>query len=236
MTISLKSMFGAVSVSLALAVAPFYVQAVAQEQAGPVEAPIAAQADSPASQMVEVTGPAQTALIQDISAALEKVETAKGRFTQYNDDFTQVSGDFYLRRPGRVRFEYDAPSPLLILADGTTVAIEDSDLETQDRVPLRATPLALILERSLDFGDKATILQVQKTDDFVVVTMEDKSGDIEGELSLVFDANGYGLLQWQTIDANDAATLVELSGIETGINLSARLFRIEELGAEDERD
>lgn len=234
MTISLKTT--AAAMSLFLVTVPFSLQVLAQEQAGPVEAPIEIEVQAPASRLVQVTGAAQAALIKDISKALEGVETAKGRFTQYNSDFTQSSGDFYLRRPGRVRFEYDAPSPVLIIADGTTVAIEDSDLETQDRLPLRATPLAFILERNLNIEDKARIVMVQRTENVIAVTLEDKSGDVPGELSMIFGAENYDLLQWQTVDANGAATLVELSAIETGAKLNARLFRIEEQNAEDERD
>jgi len=213
--------FAAIATAIALVGLPLGVsvslhaaaQEVAQEaDAGP------AQVEAPeVGGLISLEGGEREAMIAAISGALEKVETAKGRFTQYNADFTETRGDFYLRRPGRIRFEYDAPSPILILSDGTTVAIEDSEQETQDRLPLRSTPLALILERNLNLEDKATIVDVQKTSNLVAV-------------------NGYDLLQWETIDGNGAATLVELSGVETGVKLSPRLFRIEEQDAEDERD
>jgi len=232
--------FAAIATAIALVGLPLGVsvslhaaaQEVAQEaDAGP------AQVEAPeVGGLISLEGGEREAMIAAISGALEKVETAKGRFTQYNADFTETRGDFYLRRPGRIRFEYDAPSPILILSDGTTVAIEDSEQETQDRLPLRSTPLALILERNLNLEDKATIVDVQKTSNLVAVTMEDKSGDIAGQLSMVFTLDGYDLLQWETIDGNGAATLVELSGVETGVKLSPRLFRIEEQDAEDERD
>ncbi|MEL7453030.1 MAG: outer-membrane lipoprotein carrier protein LolA, partial [Pseudomonadota bacterium] len=80
-----------------------------------------------------VTGDARDEIVSAAAAALSAVETAEGRFVQVAPDFSITEGQFYLRRPGRVRFEYDAPVPILVVADGATVAIEDKDLETQDR-------------------------------------------------------------------------------------------------------
>jgi outer membrane lipoprotein-sorting protein len=125
---------------------------------------------------------------------------------------------------------------LLIVSDGTSVAIEDKDLETQDRLPLRATPLGLILDDKIDFAEQVNILGVRKTENIVGVLMEDKTGETEGSLLLVLDAADYGLLEWQAIDPEGGVTSVQLAGVETGISLNPRLFRIEELDEEDERD
>lgn len=185
---------------------------------------------------VDVTGEARADLLSEIASALGTVETAKGTFVQTDSNFQEVTGKFFLRRPGRVRFDYDEPSPLLIVADGATVAIEDRDLETQDRVPLSATPLAMLLDDELDFETEANVLDLQRTDDFIQVSLEDKSGETEGTLSIVFDAADMSLVQWRTIDPTGAVTSVQLAGVETGMRINPRLFRIEELGAEDERD
>jgi len=183
-----------------------------------------------------VEGAARDALLSELSTALGKVETAKGNFRQYNADFTEDSGQFHMRRPGRIRFEYNEPSPLLIVSDGTTVAIEDKDLQTQDRVPLGRTPLAIIIDDNIDLAEKVRILGVERTSDYIAVTMEDKTGETQGQLAMVFDVTDYSLLQWQTVDANGGLTVVELSAVETGVDVKPRLFRIEELGEEDERD
>jgi len=185
---------------------------------------------------IDVTGAEQDVLLAQIAAALGSVQTAQGRFTQYDVNYNQTSGNFYLRRPGRVRFEYDAPSPLLIVADGATVAIEDKDLETQDRVPLRATPLALILDDEIDFTERVNVLAVRKANGVIGVMLEDKTGETEGSLLLVVDSEDYDLIEWQTVEPDGRGTSVQLAGVETGISLNPRLFRIEELDAEDERD
>ena len=224
---------------LSLAVLPLSLQGsqaelpVSEQVTGQVSGPEVSDAAGLES---EITGPEREALLNDIATALAAVKTAKGRFTQQDAAFNIVSGDFYLRRPGRVRFVYDAPSPLLIVSDGTSVAIEDKDLETQDRLPLRATPLGLILDDEIDFEEQVNILGVRKTENVVGVLMEDKSGETEGSLLLVLDVANYGLLEWQAIDPEGGVTSVQLAGVETGISLNPRLFRIEELDEEDERD
>lgn len=213
-----------------LALLPIGLQAAPQIEDDAPE--ISVQRES----VVQVTGAERATLLKTISSALSDVKTAKGRFTQQDANYNIVSGDFYLRRPGRVRFEYDAPSPLLIVSDGATVAIEDTDLETQDRVPLRATPLSLILDDQLDFETRTNILDVSRTETVIGITLEDSTGETEGRLLLVVDASDYNLVEWQAIAPDGGVTRVELAGVETGLRLNPRLFRIEDLDAEDERD
>lgn len=185
---------------------------------------------------VTITGAEREALLADIATSLGEVETARGTFIQTDANFQEATGKFYLRRPGRIRFEYDDPSPLLIVADGSTVAIEDRDLETQDRVPLSSTPLGLLLDDEINFETEAEVLDLQRMNDLIQVTLQDRTGETEGTLSLVLDAADMSLLQWRTVDPNGGVTNVQLAGIETDVRISPRLFRIEELGAEDERD
>jgi outer membrane lipoprotein-sorting protein len=79
------------------------------------------------------------------------VKTARGNFEQYSPDGSFSTGQFAMSRPGKVRFDYDDPVPLVLVSDGTTVALQDADLETTDRVPLSSTPLSLLLSDKLDF-------------------------------------------------------------------------------------
>lgn len=179
---------------------------------------------------------ADRAIILDkAAAALANTQTAKGRFTQVAPDFTVTTGDFALRRPGRMRFEYDDPTPLLIISDGATVAIEDRDLETVDRVPLASTPLGLVLDDTLDFESEADVTDIRRSDGFVGVSMRDRSGEAEGELTLILDEANYELVAWRTVDDAGGVTSVQLSDVETGTRLDPRLFRIEDPEDEDDR-
>lgn len=175
-------------------------------------------------------------LIADISASLRSVATAQGRFIQTAPDSSQSEGMFYLRRPGRVRFEYDDPVPILIVADGATVAIEDRDLETQDRVPLRSTPLGLLLDDDLDFETEAEILNVRRANGLVAIALSDRTGETEGVLELFFEEGTYDLRGWYAEDAAGGATSVQLQDVETGMRINPRLFRIEDLEEDEGRD
>ncbi len=169
------------------------------------------------------------------NASLNRITTAQGRFYQIDPSGSPSEGEFYLRRPGRLRFEYADPTPLLIVSDGTTVAIEDRDLETVDRVPLGSTPLSLILRENADLSRDANILGVDTAGDFVIVRISDKSGEAEGELALVFDSETYALQQWETTDGLGQVTTVRLTDVTFGERQDPRLFRLEFDEDEDRR-
>ncbi|WP_084420841.1 LolA family protein [Henriciella litoralis] len=168
------------------------------------------------------------AILKAAANSLAAAKTAKGRFTQIAPNGSVSSGDFALRRPGRMRFDYDAPTPVLIVADGTTVAMEDRDLETVDRVPLASTPLGLILDDELSFEDEARVTDVERLDGEIAITIEDRSGESEGNLTLYFDAANYQLLSWRAVDANQQVTRVALQDIQTNVSVDPRLFRLED--------
>lgn len=225
---------GVLATLLSVAMLPFSLQVASEAQIEAQPAEIAPPTVIADPQVLD--GEERDRLLENISTALGSVKTAQGRFVQINPDTSESAGQFYLRRPGRIRFEYDAPTPIVIVSDGTTVAFEDKDLETQDRVPLGQTPLALLLDDDIDFETEANVLEVRAANGLVSVVLESRDEDTEGTLALVLDGEDYQLLQWRAIDAYGDMTLVELAGIETGKRINPRLFRIEELDAEDERE
>lgn len=176
----------------------------------------------------------RAAILRDVETALAAARTVKGRFDQYNSDGTVTRGSFALRRPGRMRFEYDDPTPILIVSDGATVAMQDSELETVDRYPLASTPLGLILDEDLSFESDVDVLRVLRDHGQILIAVEDASGEVEGELSMVFDADSLDLLGWITVTSDLQMTRVELSDVETNVRIDPRQFRLDE--DEDEED
>lgn len=169
-------------------------------------------------------------------SALSSARTARGRFTQINADNSVVGGSFALRRPGRMRFDYDTPSPILIIADGATVAISDSNLETVDRVPLSATPLNILLDEQITFGSDVEVLQILKRPESVAITVRDLTGEMDGRLTLIFRDSDYDLAGWVAIDSEGQITQVSLENTETNVSLSPILFRLDDpADDEDER-
>jgi outer membrane lipoprotein-sorting protein len=183
------------------------------------------------NQVAEADWPA---ILDQVSAALSAVRTARGNFVQSNADGSITTGTFALNRPGRMRFDYDDPTPILIVSNGTTVAMEDSELETIDRVPIGSTPLGLILSTDLRFDEDVDVLSVLRNEDRIGVRVSDATGELEGTLTLVLDAASYDLLGWLATDGNLQTTVVDLLDIEKNVRLDPRLFRLDD--AEDEED
>ncbi len=199
------------------------------------EADARAKIISPPAAQATPSPTERRAIVKAASEALSRVETASGRFVQVDSSGHLTEGSFALKRPGRMRFDYDAPTPLMIAADGATVAIRDSELETVDRVPLGSTPLGLILDDQIDFETEAEIVDVRKANGIVAVSMRDRSGEADGILTLIFDAGSYQLVSWRAEDPNGGLTTVRLSDVRTGIALNPRLFIVEEF-EDDDRD
>ncbi len=179
-------------------------------------------APAPAPAAAPLTAAERSKLLKEAAKALAAVKTARGKFEQYPPDGSYSTGQFAMSRPGKVRFDSDDPVPLVLVSDGTTVALQDSDLETTDRVPLASTPLSLLLSSTLDFEKEAEVVDVRRMGDQTNITVRDKTGEMDGTLTVVLADNA--LTGWRTVDANGGRTSVLLSGVETGAKLNPRLF------------
>jgi outer membrane lipoprotein-sorting protein len=190
----------------------------------PASAPAAtvAQADVAAP----LSAAERSKLLKEAAKALAGVKTARGKFEQYSPDGSFSTGQFAMSRPGKVRFDYDDPVPLVLVSDGTTVALQDSELETTDRVPLASTPLSLLLSDTLDFETQAEVIDVRRTGDKTNITVRDKTGETDGTLTVILANSDNALAGWRTVDSNGGRTSVLLSGVETGAKLNPRLFRL----------
>ena len=186
-----------------------------------------------ADQYQPVAGPFSPAeqgrILERAEAGLAAIRTARGTFEQVGPDGSFSTGRFALQRPGKVRFDYDDPVPLLMVSDGATVALQDSELETTDRVPLRSTPLAMLLADRPDFETQANLLDLRRRDGLVSITISDRSGETEGTLTLILSEEDSLLKGWRTVDASGGVTSVLLSDIETGVRLNPRLFILRDL-------
>lgn len=160
-------------------------------------------------------------------SAIEAITTMSGDFTQVAPSGAISRGKFYLRRPGFLRFEYDAPSPLLIVANGGMVYVRDEALETTDSYPLGKTPLKFLLRKKVELGD-AKVVAVDRGADSVAVTFASSEDETEGELSIVMDAPALALREWVVRDPQEGVTIVTLDKVAEGQPLANRLFAVPE--------
>lgn len=163
-------------------------------------------------------------LVADASAYLNSIGSLQGRFVQIAPDGSLASGAFYLQRPGKVRFEYDDPHPSLIVADGATLAHQDRELDTIERAPLRSTPLHAFLKRDVDLDADTEITQVLARDGEVAITARDRSGDVDGDITLVFSAPEMQLREWVVTDSLRAETRLIFTELARVEDLDPALF------------
>jgi outer membrane lipoprotein-sorting protein len=168
------------------------------------------------------------AALAGINSTLDAMTTMRARFIQTAPDGSSAQGLLSLSRPGRLRFEYDDPTPVLIIADGTTVAVEDTDLETVDRAPLRSTPLWWLLKANTNLAEDAEIVSMFHEFGSVYLTLEDPSDEMQGQIIFVFTDDDYQLIEWFVTDGLGQNTRVQLIDTEFDLRLSPRLFVIEE--------
>ncbi|MCP1336524.1 LolA family protein [Futiania mangrovi] len=159
-----------------------------------------------------------------ISGWLNANPRLQAAFVQINPDGTIVDGTVYMWRPGRMRFEYRPPTPIRVIADGTWVVLEDMELDTQDRYPLSATPLSLLLDDEVDLKESALIEDVTRADGTIRVTARDRDNPDQGRIVIVFNEEPLALRQWIITDTQGQRTTVALKDVRTGMSLDPRLF------------
>ena len=169
----------------------------------------------------------ERAVLADISQKLAGVATMNGEFIQYDPDGTQRQGKFYIARPGRVRFQYDPPTTISVIADGESVLVFDKKLQTYDIWPLSQTPLRLLLDSNLNLASSDRLRRVSVASDLVEVELQDDTKFSAGTLNLVFDRKTSELRQWTVTDQQGLQTLVTLYNVETGKQLAGDLFKID---------
>jgi outer membrane lipoprotein-sorting protein len=169
----------------------------------------------------------EQAVLADISAKLSSIDTMDGEFVQFNPNGDQLQGKFYISRPGRVRFQYDPPTTVSVIADGKSVLVFDKKLQTYDIWPLSQTPLRLLLDKSLDLANSDRVTRVGVAPDLVEVELHDETRFSAGTLNLIFDRTSYELRQWTVTDQQGLQTMVALYNVETGKPLDSDLFKID---------
>ncbi|MEJ0022768.1 MAG: outer-membrane lipoprotein carrier protein LolA [Alphaproteobacteria bacterium] len=183
-------------------------------------APLAAHAAP-----VPLTGADRAAAITSANRALNVAGPLKGRFIQLDSRGKTVAGSFYLQRPGKVRFAYDAPNPLTVVSDGSIVSLEDSALKTVNRAPLKTTPLYLLLKRDVSIERDAKVTLVAKDGDAILIGVKDKSGQTNGDLVLTFDGPSRELRQWRVTDIAGNVTMTALQTVQSVATLDQKLFQ-----------
>ena len=171
--------------------------------------------------------PKTQAIIDRIDAYFNKMNMFKGRFIQTNPDDKTMKGRFYVKRPGMMRFDYSPPSKLRIVSNGRYLSIEDHDMKTVDRYPLDATPFGILLAKEVNLARDARIIQITEGDDYITLTIEDKSGKTAGQIKLFFaKGDELTLKEWIITDPQGLNTKIEVANLEIDDGLKSDFFAL----------
>jgi len=181
----------------------------------------AARAETPAATVLSETDLVDLRRVEDY---LNDIESMQTRFQQYSANGGLAWGTIYLRRPGRLRVEYDPPVPVLLVADGLVVTYYDSELDQISQLPLGSTPAWFLLRDRVDLRDGVTVTAVERAPGALRIAMHQTDDPDEGSVSLIFSDNPLVLRQWTIVDGTGKEVRVGLDRTSIGIELSNNLF------------
>jgi outer membrane lipoprotein-sorting protein len=159
-----------------------------------------------------------------VEAYLNGLRTLKARFLQLAANGGTARGTVWLARPGRMRFEYDPPTPLLLVAGRGMFTFHDSALKQTSTVPVSRTPLGILLRDRASLSGDVTVTEVGRFPGGLDVSLVRTESPAEGTLTLVFADNPLALRQWRVVDAQRQETRVSLSDVQLGGSFDPKLF------------
>ena len=178
----------------------------------------------------------QAALSPDESAAvgravryLNQLSTVRSRFVQVSSNGAYAEGEVIVKRPGKLRFEYDPPHPALMIADGLTLLYYDRELKQASFLPLWETPLWFLIRDEVKLSDKVEVTNVEQGQGALRVTLRDRSLAEGGTVTLVFADDPLSLKKWEVVDAQGIATQVSLLNPQFGVQVDSKAFDYSDL-------
>jgi outer membrane lipoprotein-sorting protein len=166
--------------------------------------------------------------LKRISEYLNSISSMQAGFVQVGPNGELDQGVVYARKPGRLRFEYAPPSPYLIVSDGQTIAVSNSQLRTVDRYPLLENPLSIILKDGIDLTRDANIVAIDHQSGTLRITARQDSGPLKGQVTLIFSDPAIELRQWIITDAQGLQTMIALKDMKTQLQIDPSKFILQD--------
>ncbi|MGY5809669.1 outer-membrane lipoprotein carrier protein LolA [Rhizobium sp. LEGMi198b] len=196
------------------------VLAAGAASAGPVSA--FAQAQAAAATL-------NPGIAQAIADHFSSIKTMKGGFLQIGPRGDQMSGAFFIQRPGKLRFNYDPPSRMRVICDGNNVQVINDQTRTNNMYQLSKTPLSLLLANKIDLSADM-VRNVDAQPDLTKITLGNRTVFGDSTIAMIFDSKTYDLRQWTVIDPQGKTTDVIINNVKTNISFDDSVFRIDYTG------
>ena len=194
----------------------------------PPAAPVIAKVAPVKSPVISPDASRET-LIAEVNRALNRMKHFSALFVQNGSDGQRATGSLAVLRPGRLRFDYDPPNAIEVIADGNVVAIRDTRLGTQDVYSINLTPLKFLLRDTINIVNDAKIAAINVSGERVIVDLDDSSTfGGTSRISLGFDRRTMQLKQWTITDPQGYDVSILLTEINLDDEPEPLLFVIPE--------
>jgi outer membrane lipoprotein-sorting protein len=171
------------------------------------------------------------ALTEEQAGAVQRVNDFINSFSSLRGEFTQISprgqtsrGVVLISKPGKMRFEYAPPVPLLIVSDGKWLTIKNTKKEKGDQFPLSSTPLRLVVAPQVNLLRETDVIGFEQAEGLTSVTLQDKKSKLGGFITLIYDDKAKSLQQWIVVDGKGRRTTVQLANLEMDVQVDPKLF------------
>ena len=176
--------------------------------------------------------PDQSAAVRRAVRYLNGMTTLKARFIQVSSNGTYAEGQMIIQRPGRLRFDYDPPHPVLIIANGLSLLFYDRDLKQASFLPLWETPLWFLIREEVTLSEDVVVTGVEQAFGTLRITLEDREMADAGSVTLVFSDRPLDLKKWEIVDAQGIMTQVSLVNPRYGMEVDQEAFDYSDLEIE----
>jgi outer membrane lipoprotein-sorting protein len=173
-----------------------------------------------------LAGQAQPSIIADVERYLNRISTLEARFQQIAPNGGLSTGKLYLQRPGRLRFDYDPPSRIRLIAPGDwRLIFYDASIKQVNVIPIRQTPLGILLDRQISLDEGVEVVDVARAGEEIALTLVRDGAADQGSVTLVFGEQPMTLRRWSVVDPQGLTTLILLEEVQTGEPIDPELFR-----------
>ncbi|WP_342668665.1 outer membrane lipoprotein carrier protein LolA [Croceicoccus bisphenolivorans] len=171
--------------------------------------------------------------------ALRAISTMKANFTQIDRGGGQLTGKMTLKRPGKVRFEYQKDVPVLIVSDGSRLTMLDYEVSQKQVWPIKNSPLGALLQPDGDIAKYGTLMPTNHPD-VTSIRIKDPEHPEYGTMTMIFERKasapgGMQLAGWVAVDAQNKMTRIQLSGHRYGMDVSNGTFMFKDVSPRKKR-
>lgn len=156
---------------------------------------------------------------------MRSLDELRARFVQTGPDGSQLTGTFFLDRPGRLRFEYDPPIKDFVVADGYFIYFYDAQMRQQTNAPIGNTLADFILREDVSLNsEEIKVQEIHDPGGLLQIKLVQRADPHSGSITLGFQKDPFRLRRWRVRDAQGTITEIELYDIRRDIDLPDRLF------------